>query len=109
MKIARNQMFSFVGYFNSCKGKIHLIILMDKSQKCLMINSVLTHQLLSSNRASMVSNAKDGLEKLLRWQSNWDSILLEDEVMQRSLQYYCSSAEWIVFVACSRQRWADFC
>lgn len=47
--------------------------------------------------------AKDRFETLMRWQANWESILLDSELLQRAIQYYCSSAEWMVSLACSNK------
>ena len=43
--------------------------------------------------------AKERLQNLMKWQMNWEAIILDQELLQHSVQFFCMAAEWITTVA----------
>ena len=35
----------------------------------------------------------------MKWQMNWEAIILDQELLQHSVQFFCMAAEWITTVA----------
>ena len=60
--------------------------------------------LLSSRPSACCCQEVDKLEVLfesaLALHSNCEAVVLDPELLQRSVQFYCAQAEWLTAVAC---------
>ena len=54
----------------------------------------------------VLPGAKERFETLMkcRRQVNWDSILFDRDLLQKSMQFYCQCTEWMSSVACRGKR-----
>lgn len=53
----------------------------------------------SPDRAQMLEQFRNRFKQLTRKQKNSEAVILDPDVLQHSIQYYCSLAEWMVLQA----------
>ena len=81
---------------------LHCLVLLFSQSLSVCVFLLLLLQVLSESESSqhpIPNRAKERLQTLMRWQVNWEAILLDRELLQHAMQFYCMTAEWMTLVS----------